>query len=63
MPITSYSVMPPLIVVAFVSDTVISISSEFNRRTMSPNSFAGRTISPGDRTLASMVVVMPISRS
>ena len=63
IPMISNSVMPPLMVVAFVSVAVISTSLLDRRRTMSPSSLAESTTSPGSSTFASMLVVMPISRS
>ena len=61
IPMISNSVMPPLMVVAFVSVAVISTSLLDRRRTMSPSSLAESTTSPGSSTFASMLVVMPIS--
>ena len=63
MPAILNSGMPPFTVALLVSLTLISISSLVSPRMISPSSFAESTVSPGVKTLASMLVVMPISRS
>ena len=63
MPMNENSVLPHLTVVLLSSSEDIVTMPSGMRRTISPNSFASRTMLPGSETSASTVVYMPFFRS